>query len=629
MNQVRGWRRVIPFRVHIAGIIEIMGSSLYSRATTPIRELIQNAHDGIMRRRQQDSAYRGRIDVAQDAAAHTISFSDDGIGLTEEEADRYLGTLGIGLTGMIKRGADGAAESGETASTTSGTGELLIGQFGIGLFSAFMLADRMVVQTRKVGAEGAIRWEAGPGTDVELSSDDRADFGTTVTLYLKPRFHNLAEDAVALEQAIKDYADFLPIPIHLNRSAARVNLIHATWFDPTPDPEGIELELESFFHETALEVIPIEIPAASIRGALYVTPQRTPGFTSEAVVTATIRRMVISRRIQGLLPAWASFIRGVLELGGCAPTASREDVVRDESFEKTKAALDSFLLQHFENLAQRDPAKLQSIISWHRYTLSGASLTTPRLRDLMRRSYPFATSQGLLTFDEILQRSGADPVFESEASYVLWYNTERRQEQWLNGLFAANSVPCVHVIRSFEDSLLAAFAADASEKAQIPIEMRVASPGSPNFAEVILGVGAVSEADPAWQEFLGVAGVTVLIAGFDKNQPVMAFLNERHELMQTFEELRKKSEIPAGFARLIDQHFSRERPKRNEILLNRDHDLVRRALAQSVSHPLASVLRLLVFNALTVAGASIAPQARRLYAEDLGWVSDAISIRHK
>ena len=221
MNEVRGWRRTIPFRVHIAGIIEIMGSSLYSRATTPIRELIQNAHDGIMCRRQRDSAYRGRIDVVQDAAAHTISFHDDGIGLTEAEAERYLGTLGIGLTGMIKKGGDAEDESAEERGETSGTGELLIGQFGIGLFSAFMLADRMMVQTRKVGEAGGVRWEAGPGTDIELASDDRADFGTTVTLFLKARFHNLAEDAAALEQAIKDYADFLPIPIYLNRSAAR------------------------------------------------------------------------------------------------------------------------------------------------------------------------------------------------------------------------------------------------------------------------------------------------------------------------------------------------------------------------------------------------------------------------
>ena len=219
--------RRIPFKVDIAGIIEIMGSSLYSRATTPVRELIQNAHDGIMRRRQGDLSYKGRIDVVQDAAARTLSFTDDGIGLSEEEAERYLGTLGVGITGLIKKGraaADGTVDEPAGASApgapTARDGQALIGQFGIGLFSAFMLADRLVVETRRAdGAGVGVRWEAGPGTDIELSACDRPKPGTTATLHLKPQYHFLAEDPAPLEAAIKEYADFLPVPIHLNGSS--------------------------------------------------------------------------------------------------------------------------------------------------------------------------------------------------------------------------------------------------------------------------------------------------------------------------------------------------------------------------------------------------------------------------
>src|SRR5687767_4877295 len=152
------WSRRIPFKVDIAGIIEIMGSSLYSRATTPVRELIQNAHDGIMRRRQTDLSYKGRIDIVQDPQSHAISFVDDGVGLSEEEAERYLGTLGVGITGLIKKGLvaalGGDGEGDESPSSLAsprasggGDGASLIGQFGIGLFSAFMLADRLVVET--------------------------------------------------------------------------------------------------------------------------------------------------------------------------------------------------------------------------------------------------------------------------------------------------------------------------------------------------------------------------------------------------------------------------------------------------------------------------------------------------
>src|SRR4051794_17201467 len=97
------WSKRIPFKVDIAGIIEIMGSSLYSRPDTPIRELVQNAHDGIMRRRLVDLTHAGRIDIVQDGEAGTLSFTDDGVGLNVEEAEKYLGTLGVGITGLIKK----------------------------------------------------------------------------------------------------------------------------------------------------------------------------------------------------------------------------------------------------------------------------------------------------------------------------------------------------------------------------------------------------------------------------------------------------------------------------------------------------------------------------------------------
>lgn len=630
------WSRRIPFKVDIAGIIEIMGTSLYSRATTPVRELLQNAHDGIVRRRQLDLSYAGRIDVRQDAAGGTLTFADDGIGLSAEEAERYLGTLGIGITGMIKRaaGRDDEGDGGGGLKAPAGDGQTLIGQFGIGLFSAFMLADRMVVETRRADGDPAalaVRWEAGAGTDILLASCDRAGSGTSVTLFLKPQHRALAAEEAALEEAVKEFADFLPVPIYLNGAATRVNLINAAWFDATPEPEAVELELESFFHETALDVIPIRIERpVPIAGALYVTPQRTPGFSSEAVVTVTLRRMVISRQIRGLLPAWAPFLRGVLELNGCAPTASREDLVRDGAFDAAREAIGDLLYAHFERLARIDPQRLASVINWHRYTIAGVALTDRRLRDLLRRTYPFQTTLGAMTFEQVLARSEADPLFEAEASHVIWYNADRRQERWAGQLFAGREGPCVNAVRSFEESLLASMAGDVAGGASnadgpTDLQVRPASPGAANFAKSILGVGEMDDAPPMWQAFLGeAANARIACAKFDGRLPVLAFLNERHELLQTFDELKRRGDIPAGFQRLIDDHFAGDRPSRNEVLLNTGHRLVSRALSQKTSHPLASVLRLLVINALSTAGATLPPEARRHQEGDLDWIAETL-----
>ncbi|MCA9035997.1 MAG: ATP-binding protein [Planctomycetaceae bacterium] len=611
------WSREIPFKVDIAGVIEIMGSSLYSRLDTPVRELIQNAHDAVMRRRRRDLDFRGRIDIQQDAIANTLTFNDDGIGLSVEEAEQFLGTLGIGITGLLKgRGSD------EQRQSVSGDGSHLIGQFGIGLFSGFLLADRIRVESRCEDTEEAVCWEAGAGTSIKLSEGSRDQVGTTVTLFLKPQFHGLAEDADLLESTIKEYADFLTVPIYLNDNTARVNIINASWFQPTPDPEEVELELASYFSESPLDVIPIRIEKpVGIAGALYISPQRTPGFADEATVAVTVRRMVISRRIRELIPQWASFVRGVLELEGCSPTASREDLVRDDAFRRVQSAISEFIYEHLERIAVEQPSRLEAIVNWHRYTLTGASLGEPRLRAILRTVYRWQTSQGQMTFDEVIKASQADPLFESDADCVVWYNADRRQERYIDDVFSTVPSPCVHTLRSFEESLLAAMIADTYEK---HIDLRSASPSSANFAESVLGISEMQDASAEWLEFMNSTGASILVASYNASQPVVAFLNERYELAQTFEDLRKGGDIPQGFQRLIDAHFQQAPTGRNEVILNREHRLVQRALKQGTSSPLASVLRLLVNNALTAAGAGRSRDASKAQIEDLDWIAEAL-----
>ncbi|MFO1064279.1 MAG: ATP-binding protein [Pirellulales bacterium] len=612
------WRRRIPFQVDVAGIIQIMGTSLYSRSDTPIRELLQNAHDAIQRRRSTELSYKGRIDIRTLAEERALEFSDDGIGLTAEEAEKYLGTLGIGITGLMKgrHPSSGGAVAG---------GENLIGQFGIGLFSAFLLADRIIVESRKAGCDEAVRWIAGEGTDIQLESCDRAAEGTSIRLMLKPEYGALAENPQFIETAVREYADYLTVPIYLNGASQRINVINAAWFEPTPDAEDVELALQEKFSETPLDVIPIrkESPI-SIAGALYVTPQRTPGFAGDPVLMTTIKRMVISRSTLGLLPQWATFLRGVLELNDCSPTASREDLVRDAKFDLVRTELEKALFEHFENIAVSDPARMESVLSWHRYTFSGAALTDRRLRDLLRGTYKFTTSRGPLTCTEIINRSAADALFESEADRVLWVNSDRRQERWVNSLFEDQDVPCVHALRSFEESLLAAMAGDAAEESGEQIDVRMAGPGSDGFGSQILGMEDVTDAPQVWQEYLAATEARIMTATFRSNQPVMAFLNNRHELQRTYEELKKQGTVPSGFQRLIDAHFGEGETARHEVLLNRRHRLVSRVLSQTTGTPLASVLRMLVVSSLVSAGASVPHEVHRQESEDLDWIAEAL-----
>ena len=565
-------------------------------------------------------SYHGRIDVLQDAAARTLTFIDDGIGLSTNEAEDYLGTLGIGITGLIKKGATDAFDISMHSNKRDGSN--LIGQFGIGLFSAFMLADKIVVESLRFEGEEAVRWEAGAGTDIELSISDRTAVGTSVTLFLKPNYAVFADDAELLESGVKQYADFLPIPIHLNHASARSNLIQASWLEPTPDSDAVEEQIASYFGETPLDVIPIAVEApVAIKGALYVSPQRTPGFADDATIAVSVRRMVISRHIRELVPVWAPFLRGVLELPNCSPTSNREDLVRDAIFDSVCDTISDEIYVHFDELTRNQPHRWQSILHWHRYTFAGMAIHDEKLRVLLQSTYKFITSHGELTVEQILSRSRADAIVEDDADYVVWYNADRRQEVWLNEFFANGSTPCIHTLRSFEETLLAAMLGEITLE---QVDLRAASPSSKNFCESILGLDERVDASEEWQSFFEPLDSNIFVASTLNNQPVMAFVNERYELSKTFDELRENGELPRGFQRLIDQHFQRSPAGKNEIVLNTQHRLVRRALEQGTTSPLANVLRILVIAALSKAGARIQSAAQEMQAEDLESIADAL-----
>lgn len=603
----------------LPGIIDLMGTALYSEPMAAIRELIQNAHDGIVRRRRLELGFDGKIRFVQDIEAGLLSIEDDGIGLNAEEAEKYLGTLGVGMTGMLRRSSAPAANS-----------DGLIGQFGIGLLSAFLLSERIIVESLRYGEEAIpIRWEADGSTIIRLSQGSRQTPGTTVTLQLRPEYRHYAglgtAGEEALEESIRKYADFLNVPIFLNNNEQRINLLRPLWFEPEVDEDDLLLALESWFNETPLGVIPIRIEKPIvIQGALYISPQRVPGFSDEAMVATTIRRMIISRSIQGLMPPWASFVRGILELTDCRPTASREELVRDDQFETVRKTLEKILFEYFERLAKDKPAVWEALLGWHRYALAGSALENERLRRLLRETYLFSTHRGKLTFEEILERSPASSLFETEADYVIWYHGDRRQEAAIESVFAELKTPCVHATMAFEETLLCDMAIDMMKERGERIDCRVAVPGTKGFSQTVLGAKDSQPVDADWEEFFESIDAKIFHAECDGLQPVYAFLNERYDLIRTLDALKKGGSIPDSFRRMIDKHLEGEVLPQNEILLNRRHPLVERTLEETPDKARAAVLRVLMFQAVQSAGAQLSREARELLDEDLQRIADAI-----
>ncbi|GAB6166973.1 ATP-binding protein [Thermostilla marina] len=606
----------LAFDVDVAGIIDLMGTSLYSRPEVAVRELIQNAHDAVMRRRQIDIEYHGRIDVRRHPKEERLEFSDDGIGLTMDEARRYLGTLGAGATGALKR-AEGESVEGE-----------LIGQFGVGLFSAFLIADRIVVETRKQD-EPPVRWEADLKSGIRVGPGSRDEPGTTVLVDLKPNFTYFASDEKSLESAIVHYADFLPIPIHIDDRPQRANVAAAAWLDPTPDLQAVELELENIFQERALHVFSVQTTSpTTVKGALYVTPQRTLHAGSDPGVVVTVNRMVISRSLYGLMPPWAAFVRGIVELSDCQPTTSRESLIYNVHVRQVQSVLEESILAELFDLEQRDRDKLRMLVDWHRYAFAGAALDHPKLRELLTRNYLFATSQGDLPFDEILSRCRGNALAESECDCIVWSNTNRRQEGLLNSLFQALPFPCVHAVRAFEHLLLEQMASDAAAR-HTAVMLRPASPASPSFAETVLGLRELEPVADRWQAFLGNDETNVYIGEGRTRTPVYVFPSDGPQLERTFRQLRTQGKIPSAFQKLIDRHVEAKpaEQRKHQVVLNRSNELVRKALDQRPGMPLPAVLRLMVYHSLTAAGVPLDEKAHDLMQDDLAWIAEALQGR--
>ncbi|HKD73899.1 MAG TPA: ATP-binding protein, partial [Ktedonobacterales bacterium] len=235
---------ILPVEIHLPGLLKVLGEHLYSDPRVALRELIQNAHDSCVRRREEDVAVAGAyvpaIRVRIDHSARQIVIDDNGSGLTRDEINIFLATVGRGYTRELRERL-GGAERDEALE--------LIGMFGLGLLSAFMIATRVEITTASYQApDVAWQWISEGGQSYALRSAHRSGWagttgrsgansvGTTVRLDLRDDARFLLEPGVLVD-ALRTYAEFLPIPITVGDDQELINGRVAPWLIETePGP---------------------------------------------------------------------------------------------------------------------------------------------------------------------------------------------------------------------------------------------------------------------------------------------------------------------------------------------------------------------------------------------------------
>ncbi|QDE88664.1 HSP90 family protein [Myxococcus xanthus] len=380
------------FQVSLRGVIDLLSHHLYSSPGVYVRELLQNATDAIRARQLLEPGHAGTVRLElmekQDGSPPTLLFTDDGVGLTEDEIHRFLATIG---------------ESSKREALEARRNDF-IGQFGIGLLSCFMVCDELLVVTRSARGDGrTLEWRGRhDGTyAVRPSEHPLAQPGTQVFLVARPDMAHWFT-ATRLRNLASHYGGLLPFPIHLttDQGTERLDTSGAPWrreYDSVSERRKALLAYgRELFDTDFVDCIPLRSTAGDVDGVAYVLPA-SPHFNARQKHRVYLKHMLLSESAENLLPDWAFFVKCVVNANALRPTASRESFYEDDALAAARESLGQSLRGYLMELAREDPRALQRLIALHGLSVKALALDDDDFYRLIIHWLPFETSMGMMT----------------------------------------------------------------------------------------------------------------------------------------------------------------------------------------------------------------------------------------
>ncbi|CAM4081526.1 High temperature protein G [Mycobacterium basiliense] len=386
----------LEFQAEARQLLDLMVHSVYSNKDSFLRELVSNASDALDKLRIE--ALRNKeldpdaidtsdlhIEIDVDKGARTLTIRDNGIGMTRAEVVDLIGTLAKSGTAELRAQL--------RAAKNEGASEELIGQFGIGFYSSFMVADKVELLTRKAGETEATRWESSGEGTYTIESVEDAPQGTSVTLHLKPED---AEDELydytaewKIRHLIKRYSDFIAWPIRMEvekRTPAgqgegedggeetvtieteTLNSMKALW--ARPKEEVSEDEYKEFYKHIAhawddpLEVIAMKAEGTFEYQALLFIPSHAPFdlFNRDATfgIQLYVKRVFIMGDCDQLMPEYLRFVKGVVDAQDMSLNVSREILQQDRQIKAIRRRLTKKVLATIKDLQSERPEDYRS-----------------------------------------------------------------------------------------------------------------------------------------------------------------------------------------------------------------------------------------------------------------------------
>jgi len=363
-------REQLSFQAEVRELLQLMIHSLYSHREIFLRELISNASDANDKLRflaLSEPALLGAeselaIWIDADPNAGTLTVRDNGIGMSREEAISHLGTIA----------KSGTAEFFKRLTGDQQKDAALIGQFGVGFYSAFIVADRVELYSRRadVAAEAGVRWESSADGQFTVETVTREQRGTSVVLHLKPEAKEFAE-GYRLRTLVRRYSDHIAFPVRMHKDATAtleyedVNQAQALWTRPRSDIS--DAEYRDFYRHIAHDgADPLAWSHNRVEGkreytSLLFVPSRAPFdlWQREAArgLKLYVRRVFIMDDAEQFLPLYLRFIKGIVDSNDLPLNVSRELLQQDHEVEAMRAALARRALELLARLAKDEPDK--------------------------------------------------------------------------------------------------------------------------------------------------------------------------------------------------------------------------------------------------------------------------------
>ncbi|AKK01725.1 MULTISPECIES: molecular chaperone HtpG [Pseudomonas] len=373
-------KETLGFQTEVKQLLHLMIHSLYSNKEIFLRELISNASDAVDKLRFEalskpellEGGAELKIRVSFDKDAKTVTLEDNGIGMSREEVITHLGTIA----------KSGTADFMKNLSGDQKKDSHLIGQFGVGFYSAFIVADRVEVFSRRAGlaASEGVHWSSKGEGEFEVATVDKADRGTRIVLHLKSGEDEFA-DGWRLRNIIKKYSDHIALPIELPKEVTAaegeekpevewetVNRASALWTRPRTEVK--DEEYQEFYKHIAHDYEnPLSWSHNKVEGkleynSLLYVPARAPFdlYQREAPrgLKLYVQRVFVMDQAESFLPLYLRFIKGVVDSNDLSLNVSREILQKDPIIDSMKSALTKRVLDMLEKLAKNEPEQYKS-----------------------------------------------------------------------------------------------------------------------------------------------------------------------------------------------------------------------------------------------------------------------------